>query len=156
MLKFRDDLDAMPGQSGSPLIYTDAANGDMDVVGIVSHEQYFPSPENGALRLTSAMVTQINAWAENSINDPVSAPPSFSEYWYLSRYPDVADFTGTAAMHYALWGQFEGRTAPTADARYDASDYEISNISQMLSVAGNEIEIVGVPQDLSAYEIHLG
>jgi hypothetical protein len=206
------------------------------VVGIVSHEQYLPSTENGALRLTSAMVTQINGWAENSLNDPASAPPSFSEYWYLSKYPDVsaavdagyiesgeahfdsygwtegrdpcgnfdttfyltcypdvaaaginpldhylswgrhesrlpnvdaqdyltrypdvaAFFSGTAAMHYALWGQFEGRTATTADAGYDASDYVISNISQVLSVAGNEIDVVGVPQDLSAHEIHLG
>jgi hypothetical protein len=32
VFKFHDDLDAMPGQSGSPLIYTDAASGDMDVV----------------------------------------------------------------------------------------------------------------------------
>jgi V8-like Glu-specific endopeptidase len=114
IFKFHDDLDAMPGQSGSPLIYTDAANGDMDVVGIVSHEQYFPSTENGALRLTDAMVTQINGWAENSINDPGSVPPSFSESWYLSRYPDVsaavdAGYVKSGKAHFDSYGWTEGR-----------------------------------------------
>jgi hypothetical protein len=86
----------------------------MDVVGIVSHEQSFPSTENGALRLTDTMVTQINGWAENSINDPGSVPLSFSESWYLSRYPDVsaavdAGYVKSGKAHFDSYGWTEGR-----------------------------------------------
>ncbi|MGE0724582.1 MAG: trypsin-like peptidase domain-containing protein, partial [Alphaproteobacteria bacterium] len=60
-LIFTDDLDALAGQSGSPLI------SDGEVVGIYSHNSVEPPFFNGALRLTDAFLAQIEFW--RSTND---------------------------------------------------------------------------------------
>lgn len=111
---FYDDLDATPGQSGSPVTYTDPFTGDIDIVGVVSHERYWPVDENGVLRLTSDMVNQIDGWAENSINNPVAADLSFDEAWYLANYPDVAQAVSagwlrSGEQHFNTYGWMECR-----------------------------------------------
>ncbi len=67
ILYFTDDLDIMPGQSGSPLIYDN--DGSYIVLGVVSHQLISPD-ENGIISLTEESVSQIQGWTSYN-NDEV-------------------------------------------------------------------------------------
>ncbi|MBA3012347.1 MAG: trypsin-like peptidase domain-containing protein [Proteobacteria bacterium] len=156
VFKFIDDLDLMPGQSGSPLIYTSPYTGEIDVTGIVSHHQYFPSTINGALKLTDSMVTQINGWADNSINNPTTAPPAFNESWYLFKYPDIANAVNAGVIesgqtHFSNFGWREGRdpnstfnTGFYLAMNTDIAAAEINPFDHYLSYGQYEGRILGI------------
>lgn len=117
VFEFYDDLDSYRGQSGSPVFLTDST-GEIDIVGIVSHEGYWPVDMNGVLKLNSYMVNQINDWADNSINSPsqggISETPTFNEDWYLNQNTDVANavragWFNSGEQHWKQYGWKEGR-----------------------------------------------
>lgn len=113
VLQFYDDLDSYQGQSGSPVFYTDPATESLSIVGIVSHERYWPVGTNGVLRLTASMVEQINGWAsENEQSEIVKI--EFDESWYLQQNQDVEDAVTSGKLpsgsfHYFSSGWLEGR-----------------------------------------------
>jgi len=61
---FSDDLDALGGQSGSPLILSHSDYGEL-VIGLVSHENIAPDA-NGVLVFSPAITSQFNEWASNN------------------------------------------------------------------------------------------
>lgn len=71
ILYFMDDLDTMPGQSGSPLIHNN--NGSDIVLGIVSHQLISPD-ENGVIALTEDSVNQIDEWSGDEVAYSVLNP----------------------------------------------------------------------------------
>ncbi|WP_299444638.1 hypothetical protein [uncultured Rhodospira sp.] len=100
-LGFYDDLDAMNGQSGSPV----EINGD--VVGIfVSH-----SPtDNTAHRITTNTYNTLMSWSagEQSASNPSDSGGVWGDYYY-AIYEDVRDAGVDPAMHYDTWGWREAR-----------------------------------------------
>ena len=78
VLYFDDDLDAKPGQSGSP-IFLNSANALESVVGLVSHQLIQPD-ENGVLALTSEITDDLASWAGNNDEDltPFRVNPEYS------------------------------------------------------------------------------
>ncbi|WP_443637496.1 DUF4214 domain-containing protein [Candidatus Njordibacter sp. Uisw_058] len=61
---FSDDLDALGGQSGSPLILSHSDYGEL-AIGLISHENVAPDA-NGVLVFSPAITSQFNEWASNN------------------------------------------------------------------------------------------
>ena len=127
VFKFTDDMDSYFGQSGSPVFYTDPETDRISVAGLVSHQTYWPTDTNGILRLTDAMIDQIDEWAENSIDN--STPLSFNESYYLEQNPDVAKgveegWLQNGYFHYFIYGWKEGRDPCDG---FDTSFYLLNN-----------------------------
>ena len=61
---FSADLDALAGQSGSPLILSHSDYGEL-AIGLVSHENVSPEA-NGVLVFSPAITSQFNEWATNN------------------------------------------------------------------------------------------
>jgi V8-like Glu-specific endopeptidase len=126
---FRDDFDSFPGQSGSPVFFTDE-NGNSSIVGLVSWEQYWPVNQNGVLAFDDGMVSQLDAWISENGGGTASNAHLFDSQFYLDTYTDVADAVATGAMpsasfHYDHWGWREGRDP---NSSFDTSFYLESNL----------------------------
>jgi len=61
---FREDLDALAGQSGSPLILSHSDYGEL-AIGLISHENVAPEA-NGVLVFSPAITSQFTEWAANN------------------------------------------------------------------------------------------
>lgn len=74
---FNDDLDAMGGQSGSPVMLSHQEYGEL-VVGLVSHENLSPT-QNGAMVLSPQIAQAIDTWKQAN-DDQISHWPAQAEY----------------------------------------------------------------------------
>lgn len=61
---FSEDLDALAGQSGSPLILSHSDHGEL-AIGLISHQNVAPDA-NGVLVFSPAITSQFNDWASNN------------------------------------------------------------------------------------------
>lgn len=88
-LLFNDDMDAMPGQSGSPVL-----NSSNQIVGIISHQSVSPNT-NAATYINSSTYSQLEAHISSS-NLSASAAPMSSSYQY-------DDFAGLYRLYQGIF-----------------------------------------------------
>jgi len=115
--QFYDDLDALPGQSGSPVLLKNSETQELAIVGMVSWEIVNYSQKiNGVNRLTSQAMERITKYiGEPELEfQPPQDITGFDEIFYLNLNPDVADAVADGWMpdgqsHYDIYGWKESR-----------------------------------------------
>jgi V8-like Glu-specific endopeptidase len=126
ILYFNDDLDIMPGQSGSPVIYNN--NGSDVILGVVSHQLISPV-ENGVLALSKTSTDNIQIWASqnNTTATLIDLNPVY-------RQTDIQLVTQVVRLVELIYNQQPGHTLLT-DFKQQSAELGIARFADAL-VAG--------------------
>ncbi len=102
-LFFADDLDLLPGQSGSPVFVTDPATGQATVVGLISFDYHEPPYANGVLRINPEYRETIAWWsASNDATagaDWIEGGPAGDRWDGLAGADTILGFDGADTIH---------------------------------------------------------
>lgn len=135
IMYFTDDLDIMPGQSGSPVIYD---NNGMDVVlGVVSHQLISPD-ENGVLGLSESSVNAIQGWVSQEGSEPIQIELN-PQYQAI----DIALATQVVRLIEVIYDQQPGYTLLT-DFKNQSTEMGLARFADSLVAAESALSVDAV------------
>jgi len=117
VLLFRDDMDALGGQSGSAVLVSSDTQSDT-VIGLISHQSYFPD-ENGVFALTAESKANIDTWVAS--NDENLVAPKTTEY----SFTDVQNISLLYIGLFSRAPDEEGLKYWTQQLHNDSNFYDI-------------------------------